>query len=414
MPTTTTVDHPANSVWLKKRLAVWKTKSSDSAGQMRHKSAEKIVTKAVGKAKYRHPEIAKTDVLSVVRVYKGLSPELDKFVFDDGNEKSLINVNGTIPVEYKGATYNIPVCLWLLQEYPAKPPMGYVTPTKDMQLKVSNHVDHTGKILLPYISEWKYPDSTLLGLVQTCRNAFGELPPVFSKIKPSTSASSSSEAGGAGRSQSAEATPAAEHRRSFAYTSSLSEDHESNNDPSGGDVVTEEHLRVSLVTHTEGLMKETFKEEFLKTKAELQSLHSTNKELLDGQEEIGAIESELDCKLAEVDGYNEDLQHELEALEKAVGDLDRLDPNALDVDEGVLTVQDPVHAQLVRAFAEDAALDDAIYHLGEALRLGQIDSCEVYLKKVRNLSRKQFFLRATMSKCRAKAQLDDIPDSKET
>jgi hypothetical protein len=42
---------------------------------------------------------------------------------------------------------------------------------------------------------------------------------------------------------------------------------------------------------------------------------------------------------------------------------------------------------------------------GEALRLGHLP-WDVYLKKVRNLSRKQFFLRATMIKCRERAGLD--------
>lgn len=61
--------------------------------------------------------------------------------------------------------------------------MGFVVPTKDMQLKVSHYVDHTGKIFLAYLSSWSHPgQSNLLGLIQACRDAFGELPPVFSKV----------------------------------------------------------------------------------------------------------------------------------------------------------------------------------------------------------------------------------------
>ena len=56
------------------------------------------------------------------------------------------------------------------------------------------------------------------------------------------------------------------------------------------------------------------------------------------------------------------------------------------------------------AYAEEMALADAIYYLGEALRRGILD-CETFLKHVRNLSRKQFFLRATMQKAREKAGL---------
>ena len=52
--------------------------------------------------------------------------------------------------------------------------------------KVSHHVDHTGKIFMTYLTSWNYPESNLLGLIQACRDAFGELPPVFSKVSSQT------------------------------------------------------------------------------------------------------------------------------------------------------------------------------------------------------------------------------------
>lgn len=60
--------------------------------------------------------------------------------------------------------------------------------------------------------------------------------------------------------------------------------------------------------------------------------------------------------------------------------------------------------RLLNAYAEEAAIEDAIYYIGEALRNGVID-LEVFLKHVRQLSRKQFILRALMQKCRQKAGL---------
>lgn len=58
----------------------------------------------------------------------------------------------------------------------------------------------------------------------------------------------------------------------------------------------------------------------------------------------------------------------------------------------------------MNAYAEEAAIEDVIYYLGEALRTNVID-LEVFLKHVRQLSRKQFMLRAIMQKCRQKAGL---------
>ena len=71
--------------------------------------------------------------------------------------------------------------------------MAFVTPTKDMQVKVSHHVDQTGRIYMQYLEEWRYPDATLTGLVNICREVFGELPPVFAKSKSTSSNNTSSD-----------------------------------------------------------------------------------------------------------------------------------------------------------------------------------------------------------------------------
>ena len=65
--------------------------------------------------------------------------------------------------------------------------MAFITPTKDMQIKVSHHVDQTGRIYMEYLDKWRYPDSSLTGLINVCQETFGELPPVFAKSKPSYS-----------------------------------------------------------------------------------------------------------------------------------------------------------------------------------------------------------------------------------
>lgn len=62
------------------------------------------------------------------------------------------------------------------------------------------------------------------------------------------------------------------------------------------------------------------------------------------------------------------------------------------------------NCRMLNAFAEEAATEDAIYYLGEALRCGIID-LDAFLKQVRQLSRRQFMLRALMQRCRQKAGL---------
>ena len=101
--------------------------------------------------------------------------------------RRLANISGTIPVIYKEKTYNIPICVWLKIDHPSSCPMAFITPTNDMQIKVSHHVDQTGRIYMQCLDEWRYPDSTLTGLINICREIFGELPPVFAKTKTTSS-----------------------------------------------------------------------------------------------------------------------------------------------------------------------------------------------------------------------------------
>lgn len=75
-------------------------------------------------------------------------------VFNDGSRADLLNLTGTIPVNYKDATYNIPICIWLMDTHPKNAPICYVKPTSDMSIKISMFVDQNGKIYLPYLHDW--------------------------------------------------------------------------------------------------------------------------------------------------------------------------------------------------------------------------------------------------------------------
>ena len=52
----------------------------------------------------------------------------------------------------------------MLEGHPYNPPMVFVKPTATMQIKAGKHVDHSGRVFLPYLHEWKHV-STLKPLV---------------------------------------------------------------------------------------------------------------------------------------------------------------------------------------------------------------------------------------------------------
>jgi ESCRT-I complex subunit TSG101 len=91
----------------------------------------------------------------------------------------LLNLEGTIPIFYRGNQYNIPVEFWVVETYPMAPPVCFVRPTADMMVKPGHpHVTSDGYVKIPYTSDWR-PDFTLLELVAHMCSIFGNMPPVF-------------------------------------------------------------------------------------------------------------------------------------------------------------------------------------------------------------------------------------------
>lgn len=379
---------------------------------------------------YIDPTSTKKDVADCVKQYKALTCRYEEYVFNDGSVKHLINLQGTIPVRYKGNTYHIPICIWLLDTHPRYAPICYVKPTSDMHIKVSMYVDHNGKIYLPYLHDWTPMQSDLLGLIQVMIVTFGDFPPVYSKPKqqpkeqatpyptqtfmpqpPTTTQSpfcpypgqqfppyppAVAGYGGYGQQSTGGGYPPympPNMPTASGYNAGY------NPLPQGTGTITEEHIKASLVSAVEDKLKRRIQEKVNQCQAEIQTLKRTQQELNEGQSKINDIigrlerdQQELTKSIAVLHDKDQELERALESLEKVEG---------IDVDEAVTTTA-PLYKQLLNAYAEEAAIEDAVYYMGEALRSGVID-LEVFLKNVRQLSRKQFMLRALMQKCRQKA-----------
>ncbi|KAH3737966.1 hypothetical protein DPMN_044565 [Dreissena polymorpha] len=143
-------------------------------------SFESLITSSL--KKYKHPDVTKLDILTALSAFGDLRPKFEDFVFNNGSIRQLVQLDGTIPVTYKGNVYNIPICIYLMDTHPYTPPIVFVKPTSTMQIKSGRHVDQNGKIdVLPYLREWKYPNSDLLGLIQILVIVFGDEPPVYSR-----------------------------------------------------------------------------------------------------------------------------------------------------------------------------------------------------------------------------------------
>lgn len=404
-----------------------------------------------GLSRYQNPETTKKHVASVLNVYKGLQFEIEPFVFNDGSRKELVNLQGTIPVAYKGAYYNIPICIWLMDTHPNNAPMCYVKPTADMSIKVSIFVDHNGKIYLPYLHDWVPHNSDLLALIQVMTVTFGEQPPVYAKSKidvqststpypvqpfmpvpgsgsvsssgfpPYPSNSQYSGGGNVYPPYPSSASSGYPYTNPFAsYTGNASyptQGYTGGSYPSyppvtqpsptvqsgsgGSGTITEEHIRASLLSAVEDKLRRRMKEQFSQLQAELETLRRTQQELKSGSSHLTDLFDKLKREKHELEKNVSILQDKESELEKEIAKLS--DNQSIDVDEAVTTIA-PLYKQMLNAFAEEAATEDAIYYLAEGLRSGIID-LDAFLKQVRQLSRRQFMLRALMQRCRQKAGL---------
>uniref|UniRef100_T1JPK6 UEV domain-containing protein n=1 Tax=Strigamia maritima TaxID=126957 RepID=T1JPK6_STRMM len=433
---------------------------------------------------YRNPDLTKRDIMQAVVLYKGLSLKWDFFVFNNGEKKELLCLDGTIPVNYKGTTYNIPSCIWIMETHPYNAPLCFVRPTSEMQIKVSHHVDQTGKIYLPYLHEWKPNSSDLVGLIQVMIVVFGDHPPVYSKGRSSHSGDHThptypshgvpgyvplpnigTQATPQYQFQSypqptgmptypptstnmpmpMPALPPQQPTGGYKYPGITTTNYQANTGgiryppssmpypsysgttnvpvypssspyanypqptsalpqtsaPVTTNTISEEHIKASVLSAVEDKMKRRLRDVFSQAQAEMDVLKRTGDELGQGKTKLESIINKLEAEQMELDKNVFMLQEKNEAMANVISKLENQE--SIDVDEAVVTTT-PLYKQLLNLFAEENATEDAIYYLGEALRKGIID-LDLFLKHVRDLSRKQYMLRALMQKCREKASL---------
>uniref|UniRef100_A0A8C3B2D1 Tumor susceptibility 101a n=1 Tax=Cyclopterus lumpus TaxID=8103 RepID=A0A8C3B2D1_CYCLU len=364
---------------------------------------------------YKYRDLTVREITNVISQYKDLKPVMDAYVFNDGSTRDLMSLTGTVPVSYRGNIYNIPVCLWLLDTYPYNPPICFVKPTSAMMIKTGKHIDANGKIYLPYLHEWKHPQSDLYGLIQVMIVVFGEEPPVFSR--PTTQAPYQPfQAAGPPNQGQLYLSPLLRVGYSlfvfsivviicFACSLSNITPELLLLGPNRDGTIGEDTIRASLISAVSDKLRWRMKEEMDRAQAELDALKRTEEDLKKGHQKLEEMVSRLDQEVSEVDRNIELLKRKDEELSDALEKMENQSENN-DIDD-VIVPTAPLYKQILNLYAEENAIEDTIFYLGEALRRGVID-LEVFLKHVRLLSRKQFQLRALMQKARKTAGLSDL------
>ncbi|VDN19407.1 unnamed protein product, partial [Gongylonema pulchrum] len=104
---------------------------------MSNNAIPSAVIALLSRAKAKYVDTAKNDILAALSAFPDLAPDVEHFVYPDRTRALSFRLKGTIPVVYKGNTYNIPVALYLWDTHPYYAPICYVCPTPSMMLKES-------------------------------------------------------------------------------------------------------------------------------------------------------------------------------------------------------------------------------------------------------------------------------------
>ncbi|KAJ7774786.1 UEV domain-containing protein [Mycena metata] len=139
-------------------------------------------------ASYSAGERVFADVDSALARFPSLRPKSDVYTYDDGRTQLLLCIHGLLPITFRGASYNIPVAVWLTREYPREPPLPYVVPTADMLVKPGPHLDVSGRSSVDYVQQWarKSEGCSLSSLIDAMQAEFSRVPPVYAKPKDTT------------------------------------------------------------------------------------------------------------------------------------------------------------------------------------------------------------------------------------
>ncbi|KAI0283138.1 UEV domain-containing protein [Russula aff. rugulosa BPL654] len=95
------------------------------------------------------------DIDATLSLYPTLRPKTDVYTYDDGRTQLLLCVHGLLPIDYRQASYHIPIAIWITRQYPREPPLTFVVPTSDMLVKPSQHMYVSGLCRIEYVLNWE-------------------------------------------------------------------------------------------------------------------------------------------------------------------------------------------------------------------------------------------------------------------
>jgi len=284
-----------------------------------------------------------------------------------------LKFTGTVPIHFKGATYNIPITIWLDYQFPRVAPNVFVTPTANMAVAPRHkHVDQTGRVYLQYLHEWGMHSSLPVLIAQMC-DVFSKQPPVYSK-------------------------PSQPNSRPPQYNQPQYNQPQQNTwqpQPPGaayGGVQTDDTPQ--LRAQVESKMRDHLTKELNEISDEIHEMMVKQRKIQRKKNEIEQTFVQSEEEYQKLQQRKGELGTEKERLEKWLSENEG--SSRIDVDN-VVSASDTHAQQLFEVTAEDYALSDVQYELEECLN-DELINLATFLKQIRKVSRQQFFARALANK----------------
>uniref|UniRef100_A0A7N0TQA4 Uncharacterized protein n=1 Tax=Kalanchoe fedtschenkoi TaxID=63787 RepID=A0A7N0TQA4_KALFE len=353
-------------------------------------------------------------LLTLSEAIPSMQPRTATYTHNDGRTVNLLQACGTVPMDYMGVTYQIPIIIWLIENYPRHPPCVYVNPTRDMIIKRPHpFVNPSGAVSIPYLQNWIYPSSNLVDLCRNLGQLFGRDPPLYTqrRVNPSTNPGIGSTVSQQSFNSNAvssgprpvsplprvyQTTPSPYGPAAAAAGSRLSQHQQVQRADDPAEVFRRNAINklvdmahkdvIGLTKSREGEMEGLFNVQGVLRQREGQ-LAGGLRDLLNEKE---GLEQQLQMILMNADVVEAWLR-ENQGKVRNVGNVD--------VDD-VFQPCDPLSKQLIETTSSDLGIEDAIYSLDKALQDGAV-SFDQYLRTVRSLSREQFMHRATIAKIKS-------------
>jgi len=347
----------------------------------------------------------------VLTQYNGLNPKFDKHVYG-GCYYNLLGMTGVIPVTYRSVTYNIPIGVWIMYDYPLSPPEFVVMPTENMKIVVGKHVKSDGIITHPYLDGYSTkPQNSMLEFISILREIFSTQTPVVEvkqPIKPSQSYS-----------MPQPVSMPMPRPNSFMYNNNTNNNMPYNYTPyqpinqpsysinqtnspasSTGSLNRPTNAKANILNEVREKVNSDIETINKDLKAQIDNLLDENKKFLENEKKIAnsiqLFEKEMlniKSNISLFQSKNKDITEKIEQLK-----------NKQEINPDDILKLTPLMNQLVVAIAEESAIEDMIFYLGKALTSEQIN-LTYYLKHIRSLSREQFLKKVLIKKIRAQAQL---------